>query len=193
MASRDIYSSLNSEFEAILWKPVILFTGNFTGGNIYMSNHNRSLTYDGNVYEGVGDFLGFSSVAETSDLEAKGVQISLSGIPSDLLSAALSEVTRGTRCSLYLGALDSSGDLIVNVDPPSPIKFYSGFVDVPVIDISAEASIITLKTENQLIILDKERIRRYTAEDKHIEFPNDKGLDYVTEVQNKDVEWKDGK
>jgi len=40
-----------------------------------------------------------------------------------------------------------------------------------------------------LIDLERARVRRYTPEDQKINFPNDKGLDFVSDLTDKVVQW----
>lgn len=190
MASRDLYSGMQSELESSSLFPIIMFHGEFTGGDVYMTTYDRTISWDGQTWIGVGNFAGISSVRETQELSARSVDLVLSGIPQELLQVALAEVTRGTRCHLYLGVIDSSGNLITNTTPQSPYKFYTGFIDVPVIDTGRDTCSIALKTENHLIILDRANERRYTHQDQQIDFEGDLGLNFVAEVQNKDIDWK---
>ena len=36
------------------------------------------------------------------------------------------------------------------------------------------------------------RVRRYTLEDQKLNFPNDKGLEFIPSLQNKDITWGRG-
>jgi hypothetical protein len=191
MASRDLYSAMTTELTSDRFEWIMLFHGEFTAGDVYLSTYDRELTWNSQTWTGTGGFGGISdSVEETVELSARGVTLQLSGIPSGYISMALQEVSHGTKCHLYLGCLDTTtGALIENVSPQSPYKFYTGIIDVPSIHLAGETSIITLKTENQLIILDTPRERRYTLEDHKLDYPDDLGFEFVPKVQEQDEEW----
>lgn len=191
MASRDLYSAMTTELTSDRFEWVMLFHGVFTAGDVYLSTHDRSISWNSQTWIGTGGFGGIAdNVEETVELAARGVTLQLSGIPSEFISLALQEVSHGTRCHLYLGVLDkTTGALITNASPASPYKFYTGIIDIPSINLDGSTGIITLKTENQLIILDIPRERRYTLEDHKLDYPNDLGLEFVPKVQEQNEEW----
>ena len=49
------------------------------------------LTVDGVTYTGTGQLLQISQLSETAEISAKGATITLSGLPSNLISLALTE------------------------------------------------------------------------------------------------------
>ena len=53
----------------------------------------------------------------------------------------------------------------------------------------AESASITLTAESRMIDLNRPRVRRYTPEDQKIDYPNDKGLDYVSSLQEAEISW----
>tara|TARA_Y100000114_G_C11746366_1_gene321816 strand:+ start:792 stop:1745 length:954 start_codon:yes stop_codon:yes gene_type:complete len=69
---------------------------------------------------------------------------------------------------------------------------FDGFMDVMRVNDSGGKANISLNCENQLIALEKPNIRRYTPEDQKIDFPTDKGLEYVAALQDDEVVWGRG-
>ena len=57
---------------------------------------------------------------------------------------------------------------------------------------NGETSVISVDAESKLIDLQRPRERRYTSEDQKIDYPNDKGLDAVTWIQNQKIKWGSG-
>ena len=82
------------------------------------------LTVDGVTYTGTGQLLQISELGETAEISAKGATLTLSGIPSNLISLALTEAYQGRNCEIYFGAIDAnrtylvdeSGDYILSED-----------------------------------------------------------------------------
>lgn len=138
-------------------------------------------TIDGNTYTGTGQLLGISDIEETTEIAAKGATLTLSGIPSDLLSLALSEPYQGRICKMYFGV----------GDPPftSLTEVFAGYMDEMNIDEGPEYATIELKVENKLVDLERQRVRRYTSEYQKSQYPSDKGFDFVDSIQGKPVLW----
>jgi hypothetical protein len=71
----------------------------------------------------------------------------------------------------------------------SPVTVFSGFMDTMLINDSSETATIQVNVENRLIEFERTRIRRYTAEDQKIDYPTDKGLEFVAEMSEKEIVW----
>ena len=108
----------------------------------------------------------------------------MSGIQSPLLAIARDEDYQGRPITIYLGALDDTGDLIA-----SPTVLFSGFMDVMTISEAGETSTISVTAENKLIAFDRSYVRRYTAEDQKIDYPNDMGFEFVAKIADQEIIW----
>ena len=142
------------------------------------------LAYGGNTYTGVGDLLSISEIKETSDISATGINVSITGIKSSFIVIAKNHEYQGRALTVSLGAFDSVGALIAD-----PVILFSGFMDTMIIAENAEYSTITVSVENKLIAFERSKIRRYTAEDQKIDYPADKGFEFVTSIVQKDILW----
>lgn len=143
------------------------------------------LAWDGNTYKGVGTLGSLSAVSETSEVEAQGITLTLSGIPAELLDNGLTGVSASSTASVYLGFLDEAGALI-----PDPIPVYSGMVDQPQINVGTETATVTISVENRLLNLNRSRGGRYTDADQRSRYPNDGCLKYVHANQDHYIRWK---
>ena len=142
------------------------------------------LAYGGNTYTGVGDLLSISEIKETSDISATGINVSITGIKSSFIVIAKNHEYQGRALTVSLGAFDSVVALIAD-----PVILFSGFMDTMIIAENAEYSTITVSVENKLIAFERSKIRRYTAEDQKIDYPADKGFEFVTAIVQKDILW----
>jgi hypothetical protein len=142
-----------------------------------------NLTWSGLSWSGTGTLIQISSVTETNETSANGITVTLSGIPSELISLALAEVKQGASGKVYLGLLE--GQNVIN----DPILLFSGKLDVPTISDEGETAVITISYESRLIDLERPRVNRYTPEDQKRLFPGDLGLDYVPSIQDKKITW----
>lgn len=183
--SRTLTTALGNALLAETVHPILLVKVNTAGGDVRMWSGIGDITFNAEIYSGVGTLGGVSEVEENVDLGAAGVTFSLSGIPSDMLSVVLSQVEHNRPATVWLGALDTTtGALIAD-----PYQLFTGFTDVPTIEEGGEFASITLTAENKLVDLDRPRTRRYTSEDQKIDYPLDKGFDFVPGLQDAQVVW----
>lgn len=182
--SRGLSSEMLAVATSEVVRPIVLVECAFDSGNVNLWNGIGDLTYNSVTYIGAGNLLGISSIDESSDLVANGANVVLSGIGEPLISKARDEDYQGRSLDIYLGAMNEDGSVI-----SSPVKIFSGFMDVMVINDSGDTADISISVENRLIEFERTRVRRNTAEDQKIDYPSDKGFEFVAEIQEKDIVW----
>ena len=142
------------------------------------------IVWDTKTWVGVGSLVGISEVQENRSTEAQGIAISLSGVPQENVSLAISEARQGAPVRIWLGLFDDSGALVAD-----PFDMFTGRLDVPEIVNNVSTCTITISYENKLIDLQRSREFRYTDESHQIDYPGDLGFEFVTAIQNDPVEW----
>ena len=142
------------------------------------------LAFGGNTYTGTGDLLSISAITETSDIQATGIDVNLTGIKSSFISIAKNHEYQGRPLTVSLGAFNASGSLIAD-----PVIVFSGFMDTMTIAESGNHSSISVSVENKLVSFERARVRRYTAEDQKIDHATDKGFEFVTAIVQKEIIW----
>jgi len=182
--SRVLSTEMQAVASADLVRPIYLMKAEFDAGDVNLWSGIGSLTFDGDTYLGAGDLLSISQISESAELTASGISITLAGVKQSLLTIARDEPYQGRVITLYLGALNDSGDII-----SSPVVLFSGFMDVMNISDSGETSSIIISAENKLIAFDRASVRRYTSEDQKIDYQNDKGFEFVAKIQEKEIIW----
>lgn len=182
--SRTLSSEMQAVATAEVVRPIVLVQCDFDSGALNLWNGLGDLTVGGVDYVGAGTLLNISSMKESSDLSANGMNVTLSGVTEPLISKARDEDYQGRELKVLLGAMDSSNSVI-----SSPVIIFSGFMDTMKIQDAAETATITVTVENRLIEFQRSRIRRYTAEDQKIDYPTDKGLEFVAEMAEKEIVW----
>lgn len=182
--SRSLTSGMQTAVTADLVRPITLVQCAFDSGNLNLWSGIGDLTVDSVDYVGAGSLLSIGEITESSELSANGITVTLSGVTSPLITKARDEDYQGRELKVLLGAMDASNGVISD-----PVVIFSGFMDVMVINESGETATIQVTVENRLIEFEKTRIRRYTAEDQKIEYPNDKGLEFVAEMAEKEIVW----
>jgi hypothetical protein len=165
-------------------------------------------TIDGITYTGTGNLMQISSIKETAEIQAAGANLTLSGIPADMLSLALSVPYQGRIGKIKFGLIDADNNLLQletafnmllesgidigleSVDQSNVlVDMFVGYMDQMNIDESAETSIISLSLESKLLDLDRPVIRRYNNESQKALFPNDKAFEFLNDLQGKDLSW----
>lgn len=139
------------------------------------------VTIGGESYYGAGDIIGFSDVEETSEIAARGVAITLSGLDASMLSAALQENYQNRPMTVYYGVIDNG--------TYTTATLFKGRMDTMTITESGETATVEITAESRLIDLERPRSFRYTSEDQKRLYPSDLGLDYVADLQDKTINW----
>ena len=159
---------------------------------------------DGTEWVGLGQLLNISAIEETSEMSVKGASISLSGIPSNLLSLALSEPYQGRIAKIYFGTfqqgslLQETSDYIllqdgsrINLESTSTgfNELFSGYMDQMNIEESGDTATIEMMVENKLIDLERARVARFTSGYQKSVYPGDLGMDFIEDLQDKKISW----
>ena len=183
--------ALSSEFAAALsardLRPAIFFEGIFASGPLRLWSGLGEIGWAGQSWSGAGALLGLGAIEETSEVVAGGTSVSLSGIPLDLVQLAIEEARQGLPGRVWLGLLTEEGQIIAD-----PVLAFAGRLDVPEITDDAESCRITISYESRLIDLNTARSWRYTHESQQALHPGDRGFEYVTAIQDREITWGRG-
>ena len=203
--SRDIGIVTVAELSKEVLAPFFAVELELDSAPLYLWSGYGDLVIDDKTYLGAGQLLNISSVSETTEMEAKGAVISVSGIPSSFLSLALQEPYQGRECRIYFGIvlgaetilqesgfsllLEDSGFLAPEDSGISLTEIFSGELDQMSIEETSDTANISIAVENVLVKLERPVVRRFTNEDQKSRFPNDRGLEYVAALQDKEIFW----
>jgi hypothetical protein len=182
--TRGLPTDVADAVSADVVRPVLFVQCAFDSGDLNLWGGIGNLTAGSVDYVGAGTLLSISGIAETTELQANGATVQLSGVTEPLLSKARDEDYQGRELKILLGTMNSENTLI-----SSPFIIFSGFMDTMTITDAGETSSIRVTVENRLIEFERSRQRRYTAEDQKIAYPNDKGLEFVSEIAEKEIIW----
>lgn len=205
---RNISPELIDEYTSKSVQPAYLAELFFDSGTLRLWSGYGELEWNGNTYFGGGNLIGLSPIEETQDIQAKGVTATLNGIPSNIVALVLSERSRGRKFSLYLATVSASSRVATEDEPglvelengdgfillenniiSAPYRFFKGLMDVIEITDNGTNSEIRLTIENALIVGRRNKVRRYTKEDQKIRYPNDDGLNFINQLQDKELVW----
>ena len=134
-------------------------------------------------YTAIGTYGNISSVTETNEVSAKGIEVVLTGIPQEMISLALQNNYRGRTVAIYLLLFDSAR---VSYEQTCVFR---GRMDQMIINEGETRSSISIKCESRLIDLNRPRERRYTDEYQKNLYPNDTGLEFISGMANRSLYW----
>ncbi len=182
MATRDLSTSVSSNLEDTVVYPFFAVELLFDSNPLRLWTGVGELILNGDTYTGTSTLLQISTIEETSEIAVRGATLTLSGIPSSVISLALQTPYQGRVCTINFGMF--AGGTASDVT-----QVFAGYMDEMNIDEGPETSTIELKVENKLIDLERARVRRYTSGYQKSVYPNDKGLDFVESLQDKEIVW----
>lgn len=167
-------------------RPAIFLYGEFNSGPLRVWSGNGTINWGGNSWLGLGSLGDISPIEERTDLNARGIVLTLSGFDSSLLNKLLTanEFKLGKPVIVYLGLFDTNLALI---DTPFPL--WSGRIDRPQIHVDGLTASIQIACEDRLIDINVPVERRWTDADQQLQHPGDKAFEFVNQIQNKVIYW----
>lgn len=205
---RNLTPEMIADFTAGVVYPAFLIDMFFDSGTLRLWTGYGTLSWGGNNYTGGGNLIGISAVEETQELQAKGMAVTLNGISSSIISLALAEKMRGRPFRLYLASVNTTGYVELEDDTGrieledgtgymalensifiNPYRLFSGLMDYAEFSDNGETADIRLTVENILITGQRANNYRYTAEEQKRRFADDAGLDFINQLQDKEIVW----
>jgi hypothetical protein len=182
--TRSLGTDFANSLNAAAFQPFFAVHMAFDGGDLRLWTGFGTISFGGNNYSGGGEMLSISGFDETSEIRATGISVVLSALPATIISSALNENYQGRDITVYFGTLDDTGSI-----NDTPYVIFKGQMDQMSIQQSAETATVVISGESRLIDLEIARTRRYTSEDQKIDYPNDKGLEFIADLQDKTIVW----
>jgi len=160
--------------------PVHLVEVEFDSGSVYMTDGFKMIIFDGDEYQAVGNFLGFSDIEETAEVIVSNVTLSLSGIDQVWISNILNENFIDRKVKIWTGFLDGFYlDLVTN-----PVLIFEGRMNQPTISENPESgeSTVAVSCTNAWVDFSRKTGRHTNHEEQQIHFPGDKGFEFASEI-----------
>lgn len=202
--SRDLSSGVLGLIEDDVVYPFFAVELLFDTDALYLWTGLGDLIYNGQTYTGTGTLLNISDVEETVEIAARGATLTLSGIPSEVLALALTEPYQGRQCKIYFGLfnkgtllkedgayilLEDGSRIALELQELGLTEIFAGYMDQMNINEQADTCDVELKVESKLVDLERARVRRYSSGYQKAVYPNDKGFDFVEDLQDKEIVW----
>ena len=135
-------------------------------------------------YLGVGKFGGIDgAVMDSTDVIAKPIKLSLTGVDSAVISSAMTEDYQGRAVVIYLGFVNG-GALVSSLQ-----SVWEGRMDYLGIELSEGTGTISVNCEHRL--RREPRIARYTDEDQQTAHSGDTFFHLLPHIQGFKSQWGD--
>lgn len=157
----------------------ILFSEPLRFTSLYVSK-----VVNGDEYFGFGNLGSVSPVSENAELDPQQMSVVIAGINPESLAGALTEPYVNRDVRIYVGLLDEQGGLIAD----DVMTYFIGKVDEMKVKYGSKGSIEFI-VRDRLADWSRPRIERYTNADQQARYPGDKGLEFVSQVADKEIIW----
>lgn len=150
---------------------------------LYLNTSGLDLTINGTVYYGT---KGFGKIAPMVDTpaEVRGLTFELTGVPSSMISLALSEPVQGKAVRLKTVIFDPATYL------PLDVRLrWQGLLDVMSIADAPGAATITVSAEHAGIDLSRPASSLYSNTEQQLLHPGDLFLQFVADQVDQRITW----
>jgi len=178
--SRDLTSSLESALSNSVIEPFFAVDLNFDTNPLHVWTGVGDVVIDGKTYVGSEEMLNVETIQESNDVAARGAVLTLTGIPSQVLSIALNAEYQGRTGTIYLG---------VHNDTTQYTELFSGYIDTMNILEGADTTTVRVSIESKLVRLEVPSGIKYTSSYLKSQYPADRGLDFVESLAGKRIVW----
>lgn len=156
---------------------------NFDSGTLYLNDGFGNLLWGGNTYQGLGDYGQIDAIQESTEVVAKTLVMTLSGVSPSLVTSAMTENYQGRVVSLFAGLLDVNALSWID----NPELAWEGRMDYMNISIAQNAATILMSCESRL---NRESlVSRYTDTDQQIAFPGDTFFNLMWQIPLSSATW----
>ena len=148
---------------------------------LWSGMYDKTISVQGSnqTFTGSGGLLTIGGLEETGDLSAKSVQLTLSGVPSNIISLALQEPYQRRVCRIYFG-VESVSDVV---------EIFTGKMNTMRLLDSEDTATIELTVESKLVELERSANWRYTDENHKSRNSGDTFFTFVQGIQDAQIPW----
>lgn len=186
-SSRGITVGMETQVTAAQLRPFFLVKLAFDTADVNLWTGLGELSFDGDTYQGAGDMLGISHAEETQEVEAQGMQFTLTGVATTLIALAMDEDYQERPAYLWIGCFDTDGTIVAD-----PIPLFVGRMDVMTLEDDGETATIVLTAEHRLIDLNRAYERNFTLDEHQDIYDGDMFFEFVPFVQDAEIPWGKG-
>lgn len=142
-----------------------------------------NITYNSNVYIGVGQLGAISEARESEILGPSPITLQLSGIDPNMILEAQEAGRYKDVITIYEGYRQDDGTLV-----DDPWIVWKGWFEYAAI-IIGEQGVVTITAQHDLAVLNEKDGGRFTDEDQQQRFAGDVGFEFTTDINTLKLNW----
>lgn len=182
--SRSMTTDMLNALQERILRMTFFYEGNFKDGALRLWNGIGDVAWDGHTWTGAGHLIKINNVEETSDIRAAGVSLSLGGVNPAMVSLCLLQARRNLIGRIWIGLTAADNSIISD-----PTVLFQGRLDTMAVQDGAKTATIIVGYEHELITLEKARESRYTDKEQKRLYPGDRGLEFISKLQDATIPW----
>ena len=186
MSERPLGASFKAELPKQQVRVAFLVFLDFPSGAVRYHTGSGDLSHGGYTWSGAGEAIAFSAFPESTNGEAVGCTVDISGCDATAMSDILDDAFQGRDAEVHLAFFDSNLSII------DTELVFKGRMDTARFRLGKDkTAIASIAIENQLIDQIRPNVRRYSSEDQAALYPAtvDKGFDLIPLIQDKPLFW----
>ena len=187
MSVRSLSPTMVARIKAGIVKIVIFVYADFPGSPRRYWTGEGPITWDGHVWDGVGNVLGFDTITENTDSASKGMAVRVNGLDSDFVNDLLNTNYQGRDAIIYMGLWDHAEQDLEMMDDP----LWKGILDTDQIKDEGKKASIVVRGENKMRNQLQKKEFRYTDADQHLLYPDagDTSMNKIEQIQDVSIPW----
>jgi hypothetical protein len=182
---RSLTGATIAAFDAAHATVIAFARFDFSSGTTRYTTAGHDVEWGGVVWQGVGGLASIEEVRESDDLEAHGLKITLSGVPTSVVSLALTEPAQGRAATVWFGAINPDTRAII----ADPAVEFVGLIDTLPFEDGAQTGSVIVNVESRLVAFGTPKIRRFTDADQQRRAPGDGFFRYAAALVEKELVW----
>ena len=157
----------------------------FASGVIALNSMNWDIDWGGLTYKGAAGLGEIGTIEDSAGSEIKGLQLSMSGVASELLALALSDATvvQGVRLVIRLALIGADGAVI------DAVVDWDGYLDTMPISADGVTCKITVTAESSAVDLLRGNAMTTSNADQQALYSGDRAFEYVVSQDGVPVVW----
>lgn len=179
---RGVTADFTASIEAEHVRAVIFVRMNFSTGYLRVCNANVNIDWNSQTWLGAGELLSISSISEGSSLEAKTVDIAMSGLDETVLDECRNTYYQGRPVEVWFAPLDSDYRPVSD-----PWLMFAGRMDF--VSVLENSAVYSMRCNSWFEDWNRPRIRRYTDADQQARYPGDKFCEYAEQMAEVKIWW----
>ncbi len=181
MSRESIDANTLAALQAASVSMFVLVELDFDAARVYLCDLAFPIDWNGNTYQPTAGIGSIEPITET-DVDARGIAFTLTGVSSGNISTALAEDVQGREALVRLAIVDGS---TLRVDP----TVWRGVMDVMTIDDNGTQPVIRVTAEHQMIAWQQPSGALFSDAEQQAQYAGDKAFEYAAQIAEATIVW----